>query len=102
MVDELLRIGDKVIISIPNFAFWRNRLQLLFRSRMPVCCAAYECATRRTFTSPARLCQAVQELEARVETAVALSGQGDKIAFSAPWWVWNIVAEQAVFVLRRP
>ncbi|MEN6576013.1 MAG: homoserine O-acetyltransferase [Phycisphaerales bacterium] len=33
---ELLRIGRKVIVSFPNFAHWRCRLQLLFGGRSPV------------------------------------------------------------------
>ncbi len=33
---ELLRIGRKVIVSFPNFAHWRCRLQLLFWGRSPV------------------------------------------------------------------
>lgn len=36
VMSELLRIGKQVIVSIPNFAHWRNRMQLLFRGRMPV------------------------------------------------------------------
>jgi len=30
-----------------------------------------------------------------------LSGQGDRIGFSAPWWLWNLIGEQAVFLLKR-
>ncbi|MBN2375704.1 MAG: homoserine O-acetyltransferase [Sedimentisphaerales bacterium] len=33
---ELLRIGKKVIVSFPNFAFWRGRLQIMFKGRAPV------------------------------------------------------------------
>jgi len=33
---ELLRVGRKVIVSFPNFAHWRCRLQLLLRGRSPV------------------------------------------------------------------
>lgn len=33
---ELLRIGRKVIVSFPNFAFWQGRLKLLTRGRAPV------------------------------------------------------------------
>jgi len=33
---ELLRVGRKVIVSFPNFAHWRCRLQLLFSGRAPV------------------------------------------------------------------
>ncbi|MGE5297361.1 MAG: methionine biosynthesis protein MetW, partial [Solirubrobacterales bacterium] len=33
---ELLRVGRKVIVSFPNFAHWRCRLQLLFGGKSPV------------------------------------------------------------------
>ena len=32
---ELLRVGKKVVVSFPNFAYWRGRLQLLFGGRVP-------------------------------------------------------------------
>ena len=33
---ELLRIGKSVIISIPNFGYWKVRTKLLFFGKMPV------------------------------------------------------------------
>ena len=33
---ELLRIGKSVIISIPNFGYWKVRTSLLFFGKMPV------------------------------------------------------------------
>ena len=36
VLSELLRIGKKVIISIPNFGYWRVRASLLFFGKMPV------------------------------------------------------------------
>jgi len=33
---QLLRIGDRVIISIPNFGYWQIRASLLFFGNMPV------------------------------------------------------------------
>ena len=36
VLKELLRVGRKVIVSFPNFAHWRCRLQLMFRGRAPV------------------------------------------------------------------
>jgi homoserine O-acetyltransferase len=33
---ELLRVGKKVIVSFPNFAHWRSRVQLFFQGRAPV------------------------------------------------------------------
>jgi methionine biosynthesis protein MetW len=36
VLNELLRIGKKVIISIPNFGYWQVRTSLLFFGKMPV------------------------------------------------------------------
>ena len=36
VLDQLLRIGKKVIISIPNFGYWQVRTSLLFFGKMPV------------------------------------------------------------------
>ena len=36
VLSELLRIGKKVIISIPNFGYWQVRTSLLFFGKMPV------------------------------------------------------------------
>lgn len=38
LLQEMLRIGKKQIISFPNFAFYRNRFQLLFKGQMPRHC----------------------------------------------------------------
>ncbi|WP_228142699.1 methionine biosynthesis protein MetW, partial [Acinetobacter baumannii] len=35
VLEHMLRIGKRVIISFPNFGHWRLRLQLLTRGRMP-------------------------------------------------------------------
>lgn len=101
---QLLRIGDQAIVSIPNFAFWRNRVQLLFRGRMPVTkYLPYEWYDTPNihFCSLRDFVVLCQDLDAKVEKAVALSGRGTKIPLTAPWWVWNLAAEQAVFLLRR-
>ena len=33
---DLLRIGNSVVISIPNFGYWKVRIHLLFRGTMPI------------------------------------------------------------------
>jgi len=104
VMSELLRIGKKVIVSIPNFAHWRNRAQLLFRGRMPVTKYLpfewYDTPNIH-FCSLRDFVELCRELDADVEKAIALSARGNKIPVNAPWWVWNIVAEQAVFLLKR-
>ena len=36
LIDEMLRIGEECVVTFPNFAHWRCRLQLATRGRMPV------------------------------------------------------------------
>ena len=36
VLNELMRIGKQVIISIPNFGYWQVRTSLLFFGKMPV------------------------------------------------------------------
>jgi len=36
VLDELLRVGRKAIVTIPNFGHWRVRLNLLFKGTMPI------------------------------------------------------------------
>ena len=36
VIKELIRVGKKAIVTIPNFGFWKVRLHLLFKGTMPV------------------------------------------------------------------
>jgi len=36
VIKELLRVGKKAIVTIPNFGFWKVRLHLLFKGTMPI------------------------------------------------------------------
>ena len=35
VIKEMLRVGKKIVVSFPNFAYWRLRFYLLFNGRMP-------------------------------------------------------------------
>lgn len=35
VIEEMLRVGKKVVVSFPNFAYWRVRSYLFFKGRMP-------------------------------------------------------------------
>jgi len=104
VLSELLRIGDRAIVSFPNFGYWRMRLSLLFKGRMPVTrdlpYSWYDTpnihfCTIRDFVS---LCD---EIGAKVESATALDGNGQSLGLRMPWWFWNVFGQQAVFLLRR-
>ena len=104
VLQELLRIGSNVIVSFPNFGFWRNRLQLMFKGSMPVTdylpYSWYDTpnihfCTIRDFVS---MCD---EVDARMVRSMALNARGEPVGFTAPWWVWNLIGEQALFLLKR-
>jgi methionine biosynthesis protein MetW len=104
VMEQMLRIGHKAIVSIPNFGYWRVRAYLFARGRMPVTknlpYSWYDTpnihfCTVRDFVL---LCD---DVHARIETAKALKPDGSHVAFSAPWWFWNLFGQQAVFLLAR-
>lgn len=101
---NMLRIGRRAIVSFPNFGHWRVRAQLGLRGRMPV---TGRLAHRWYDTPNIHLCtirdfvELVDELGARIDRGVALDHAGAPIRVNAPWWVWNLLGEQAVFLLER-
>ena len=104
VLEQMLRIGKRAIVSFPNFGYWRIRLQIMFGGRMPITenlpLAWYETpnihfCTIRDFVA------LVDEVDAQIDRAVALNSSGAPLRVSAPWWVWNLFGEQAVFVLER-
>ena len=36
VIQELLRVGKKAIVTVPNFGFWKARLHLLIKGTMPI------------------------------------------------------------------
>ena len=36
LLDDMLRVGRETIITFPNFGYWRTRLYLFMRGRMPI------------------------------------------------------------------
>jgi methionine biosynthesis protein MetW len=102
VVEALVRIGRRAIVSFPNFGFWRVRLGLLTRGRMPVSHLLpnpwYETpnihlCTIRDFVS---LCD---EIGAKVERSVTLDRHGRPYALDPRGGLANLLAEQGVFVL---
>lgn len=35
VIQEMLRVGKKVVVSFPNFAYWKVRFYLMFNGKMP-------------------------------------------------------------------
>jgi methionine biosynthesis protein MetW len=104
VVEQMLRIGRKAIVSFPNFGNWRVRGALAFRGTMPVTKSLpyswYDTpnihfCTIRDFVN---LCR---ELNATIETQMVLRQAGAKSVPFNQLWFWNLFGQQAVFLLRR-
>jgi len=105
VMEHLLRIGRRAVVSFPNFGHWRMRWQLMVEGRMPMTRTLPETwygtqnlhmCTIRDFVE---LCEVIG---ARIERAHALGPDGRPVKVIAPWWwVWNLFGAQAVFLLSR-
>lgn len=104
VLEQMLRIGRRAIVSFPNFGHWRIRLQILFGGRMPrtpnLPDTWYDTPNIHfcTIKDFRDLCR---EIGAKMEKAVALNAWGKPLRLTAPWWFWNLFGEQAVFLLSR-
>jgi len=36
LLDEMLRIGNEAVVTFPNFGYWKTRLYLMLKGRMPM------------------------------------------------------------------
>ena len=104
VLEHLLRIGRRAIVSFPNFGHWRVRGQLLVTGRMPV----NEHLPDAWYVSPnAHLCtikdfvDLCRVVDARVERAVAFNSWGQQLGTWIPLTVHNMLGEKAVFMLTR-
>ena len=105
VLSELLRIGQRAIVSFPNFGHWSIRYSIGLRGRMPVTRnlshAWYETPNIHFCTIRDFVELVERELGATVETAIAINATGQKMGMKMPWWFWNMFGQQAVFVLKR-
>ena len=100
VLQEMLRIGKQIIVSIPNFGYWYNRLYLALKGRMPVSKTLpyewYETpnihfSTMRDFEI---LCL---DIGCTVENKLFLSPDNNKNITMLP----NLLGETGIFVLSK-
>lgn len=103
VLENLLRIGRRAIVSFPNFGHWEIRAALLTSGRMPVTHNLPE----TWYDSPnAHLCtirdfaDLCEELGATVEQAVAFNASGKRLPIKWSLSLQNLLGEKAVFLLK--
>ena len=104
VLQEMSRIGSKLIVSIPNFGHWRIRLALALRGRMPETQALsatwYETANIH-LCSMLDLTDLCDELSLRVETCLTVTNGKVHHSSGRPSAWQNLMAELVVFELTR-
>jgi methionine biosynthesis protein MetW len=104
VLEQLLRIGRRVIVSFPNFGFWRVRLKLALTGRMPRTGAlafAWHETPNIHLCTIADFVALTREIDAGIEQALAVSESGDLRELTQPGYWDNLTAEGAIFLLAR-
>lgn len=103
VLTEMLRVGRRCVVSFPNFAHWRVRAHLALHGRMPVSEAipySWYDTPNIHHTTIADFRDFCVDCGAVVEREFALSGAAEgrpRVVKVLP----NLLADEAVFVLRR-
>ena len=105
VLQHLLRIGRRAIVSFPNFGHWEVRTKLMLTGRMP---RTSNLPDRWYETPNAHLCtikdfaDLVKAIDARVERTVVFNWSGSQLSPRSPLGLQNLFGEKAVFLMRRP
>ena len=104
VLEHMLRIGRRAIVSFPNFGHWKIRFQLLTKGRMPVT----ENLSYRWYETPnihfctiSDFLDLANDVNAKIEMGAALDREGQPTRVPLPRALWNVFGEQAVFVLSK-
>lgn len=104
VLEHMLRIGRRAIVSFPNFGHWKIRLQLFYTGRMPVTenlsYSWYETPNIH-FCTISDFLDLADEVNASIEMGAALDREGRPTRVPLPRALWNVFGEQAVFVLKK-
>ncbi len=101
---QMLRIGRHAVVSFPNFGYWRLRMQLLLRGRMPMTDVwarpwyetpnIHPCTVRDFFALCAEEGYAIRRW-------MAVDDKGDRAPWRRSAQLANLFGEQALFLLER-
>ncbi len=104
VLNQMLRIGKRAIVSLPNFAYWRLRMFMMFKGRMPVSeKLPYEWydtpnihfCTIRDFVA------LVDDMGLTIEQSLFLDDEGTSRTIGKGVAMANFFGEQGVFLLSK-
>ena len=101
---ELVRIGKKAIVSIPNFGFWKVRLGFATYGKMPI---TKKLSNNWYDTPNIHLCSILdfvdlcRELNIKIEKTIVLSSNKTKSYNGSPSNWSNFFGEEAIFLIKN-
>ena len=104
VIEELLRVGKKAIVTIPNFGYWKVRLHLLLKGTMPI--------TKRLpnewYNTPnVHMCSIkdffhfVKTKDIKIFKSLAVSNQNVSIIKDSNLPIKNLVADLGIFLIEK-
>ncbi len=101
---EMLRIGNKVIVSFPNFGHWRTRIKLLTSGRMPVTkelpYSWYETPNIHFFTLKDFI-EMCDKSKISIEKIIGLTESGKQFEINSNTYFANLLTSEAIFLLNK-
>lgn len=96
---EMSRIADRLIVSMPNFAYYPNRIRLMLgrMPRSPELPYAWYNSPNLRFTTLVELERLFRKLDLNIEQRFTYTQQGKRLRMYGAWA--NLVAGAAVYVL---
>ena len=104
VINELLRVGKKAIVTIPNFGYWKVRFHLLFRGTMPITetlpdqwynTANLHMCTIKDFFNFSK------EKNFKIKNSLALSKEEVSIIKTSNLNLKNFVADLGIFIIEK-
>ncbi len=104
VIKELLRVGKKAIVTIPNFGYWKVRLHLLLKGTMPI--------TKRLpdewYNTPnVHMCSImdffhfVKSKDIKIFKSLAVSNENVSIIKDSNLPIKNLIADLGIFLIEK-
>ena len=104
VIKELLRVGKKAIVTIPNFGHWKVRLNLLFKGTMPVT----KTLPNKWYNTPnIHMCtikdffEFSETIDFKIFKSLALMNKDVSIINSSNLFFRNLFSELGIFLIEK-
>tara|TARA_A100001011_G_scaffold35056_1_gene33406 strand:- start:1351 stop:1947 length:597 start_codon:yes stop_codon:yes gene_type:complete len=104
VINELLRVGKKAIVTIPNFGYWKVRLHLLIKGTMPI---TKTLPDEWHNTSNLHMCSIkdfvyfTKNRNFKISKSLALNNENISLIKDSNLGYKNLIADLGIFLIER-